>query len=87
VLDVKLEALADALIAKALQGDVSAQREAIHQLVGRPPEVVQREQDPDRPVRIVVESISARRREQQADVEAEDAEVLDVTTRLRPPAS
>jgi hypothetical protein len=49
------------LIAKALEGDVSALREAIHQLVGRPPEVVQG--DPDRTIRIVVESISSRRRE------------------------
>jgi hypothetical protein len=77
VLDAKLEALADALIAKALEGDVGALREAIHQLVGRPTEVVQG--NPDRPVRIVVESISSRRREQLAEVEAEDAEVLDVT--------
>jgi hypothetical protein len=52
----------------ALEGDVGALREAIHQLVGRPPEVVQG--DPDRPIRVVVESISARRREQLADVEA-----------------
>jgi hypothetical protein len=35
--------------------------------------------DPDKPIRIVVESISSRRREQLADVEAEDGEVLDVT--------
>jgi hypothetical protein len=41
VLDAKLEALADALIAKALQGGVGALREALHQLVGRPTEVVQ----------------------------------------------
>jgi hypothetical protein len=60
VLDAKLEALADALIAKALQGDVSALREALHQLVGRPETVVSHEQDPDRPIRIVVESISSR---------------------------
>jgi hypothetical protein len=37
VLDAKLEALADALIAKVLEGDVGALREAIHQLVGRRP--------------------------------------------------
>jgi hypothetical protein len=56
-------------------GDVAALREAIHQLVGRPPEVVQG--DPDRPIRIVVESISSRRREALADVEAEaDVEEL-----------
>jgi hypothetical protein len=73
VLDAKLEALADALIAKALEGDVGALREALHQLVGRPETVVSHEQDPDRPIRIVVESISARRREQLADLEAEDA--------------
>jgi hypothetical protein len=36
VLDARLEALADALIVKALEGDVGALREAIHQLVGRP---------------------------------------------------
>jgi hypothetical protein len=41
-----------------------------------PPEVVQG--DPDRPIRIVVESISSRRREQLADVEAEDAEVEEL---------
>jgi transposase len=35
VLDPELEALAEALIAKALDGDVGARREAIHQLVGR----------------------------------------------------
>jgi hypothetical protein len=35
--------------------------------------------DPDKPIRIVVESISSRRRDQLADVEAEDGEVLDVT--------
>jgi hypothetical protein len=35
--------------------------------------------NPDRLIRIVVESISSRRREQVADVEAEDADVLDVT--------
>jgi hypothetical protein len=62
VLDAKLEALAEALIAKALQGDVGALREAIHQLVGCPTEVVQG--NPERPIRIVVESISSRRREQ-----------------------
>jgi hypothetical protein len=79
VLDPELEALADALVAKALVGDVAALREAIHQLVGRPTEVVQHEQDPDRPIRIVVESISSRRREvAEADVEAEDAEVEDL---------
>jgi hypothetical protein len=63
------------LIAKALEGDVSALREAIHQLVGRSTEVVQG--NPDRPIRIVVESISSRR--QVADVEAEEGEVVDVT--------
>jgi hypothetical protein len=76
VLDPELEALAEALIAKALVGDVAALREAIHQLVGRPPEVVQG--DPDRPIRIVVESISQRRREALADVEAEDADVEEL---------
>jgi hypothetical protein len=76
VLDAKLEALADALIAKALQGDVSAQREAIHQLVGRPTEVVQG--DSDGPIRIVVESISSRRREALADVEADEGEVEEL---------
>jgi hypothetical protein len=35
VLDAKLEPLADALIAKALQGDVPALREAIRPLVGQ----------------------------------------------------
>jgi hypothetical protein len=78
VLDARLEALADALIAKALQGDVSALREAIHQLVGRPETVVSHEQDPDRPIRIVVESISSRRREQLADVDASDDEVEEL---------
>jgi hypothetical protein len=78
VLDAKLEALADALIAKALQGDVSALREALHQLVGRPETVVSHEQDPDRPIRIVVESISSRRREPPADVEAEEGEVEEL---------
>jgi hypothetical protein len=78
VLDAKLEALADALVAKALQGDVSAIREALHQVVGRPPQVVAHEQDPDRPIRIVVESISSRRREQLADVVAEEAEVEEL---------
>jgi hypothetical protein len=43
-----------------------------------PPTVVSHEQDPDRPIRIVVESISSRRREQLADVEAEDAEVEEL---------
>jgi hypothetical protein len=77
VLDAKLEALADALIAKPLQGDVGGLQEAIHQLVGRPTEVVQG--DSERPIRIVVESISSRRREvAKADVEAEDAEVEDL---------
>jgi hypothetical protein len=76
VLDAKLEALADALIANALEGDVSALREAIHQLVGRPPEVVQG--DPDRPIRIVVESISSRRLEALAEVGADDAEVEEL---------
>jgi hypothetical protein len=37
--------------------------------------VISHEQDPDRPIRIVVESISSRRREQLTDVEADDAEV------------
>jgi hypothetical protein len=78
VLDAKLEDVADALIAKALQGDVSAIREALHQVVGRPPQVVAHEQDPDRPIRIVVESISSRRREQLADVVAEEAEVEEL---------
>jgi hypothetical protein len=64
-------------IAKALEGDVGALREALHQLVGRPTEVVQG--DPDRPIRIVVESISSRRREvAAADVEADDAEVEEL---------
>jgi hypothetical protein len=76
VLDAKLEALAEALIAKALQGDFGALRKAIHQLVGRPTEVVQG--DPDRPIRIVVESISSRRREALADVEADDADVEEL---------
>jgi hypothetical protein len=75
VLDAKLQPLADALIAKALEGDVSAIREALHQVVGRPPEVVQG--NPERPIRIVAESISSRRRE-LADVKAEDAEVAEV---------
>jgi hypothetical protein len=64
------------LIAKALEGDVSALREALHQLVGRPTEVVQG--NPDRPIRIVVESISSRRREALADVEADAAEVEEL---------
>jgi hypothetical protein len=34
--------------------------------------------DPDKPIRIVVESISSRRREQLADVEADAAEDADV---------
>jgi PAS domain-containing protein len=76
VLDAKLEALADALIAKALEGDVAALREAIHQLVGRPTEVVSGH--PERPVRVVVESISSRRREALADVEADAAEVEEL---------
>jgi hypothetical protein len=78
VLDAKLEPLAEALIAKALQGDVSALREALHQLVGRPETVVSHEQDAERPIRIVVESISSRRREALADVEAEDADVEEL---------
>jgi hypothetical protein len=64
------------LIAKALQGDVGALREAIHQLVGRPTEVVQG--NPERPIRIVVESISARRREALADVESSESEVEEL---------
>jgi hypothetical protein len=76
VLDPEIEALAEALIAKALEGDVGALREALHQLVGRPPEVVRG--DPERPIRIVVESISSRRREALADVEAEEAEVEEL---------
>jgi hypothetical protein len=67
---------AGALIAKALEGDVGALREAIHQLVGRPTEVVQG--NPDRPIRIVVESISSRRREALADVEAGEDEVEEL---------
>jgi hypothetical protein len=78
VLDPELEALADALIAKALGGDFGALREALHQLVGRPETVISHEQDPDRPIRIVVESISSRRREQLTDVEADDAEVEEL---------
>jgi transposase len=46
VLDPELEALAEALIAKALDGDVGARREAIHQLVGRPETVVSRTRAP-----------------------------------------
>jgi hypothetical protein len=46
-------------------------------LAGRPPTVVSHEQDPDRPIRIVVESISSRRREELADVDATDAEVVE----------
>jgi hypothetical protein len=76
VLDAKLEALADALIAKALEGDVGALREAIHQLVGRPTEVVQG--NPERPIRIVVESISSRRREQLADMDADPTDVEEL---------
>jgi hypothetical protein len=34
--------------------------------------------DPDKPIRIVVESISRRRRQQLADVEAGDAEVEEL---------
>jgi hypothetical protein len=34
--------------------------------------------DPDKPIRIVVESISSRRREQLADVEADAAEVEEL---------
>jgi hypothetical protein len=34
--------------------------------------------NPDRPIRIVVESISSRRREALADVEAEDADVEEL---------
>jgi hypothetical protein len=45
----------------------------LHQPVGRPTEVVQG--DPDRPIRIVVESISSRRREASADVEVGEDEV------------
>jgi hypothetical protein len=64
------------LIAKALQGDVGALREAIHQLVGRPTEVVQG--NPEQPIRIVVESISSRRREQLAHLEAAEDEVEEL---------
>jgi hypothetical protein len=35
--------------------------------------------DSERPIRIVVESISSRRREALADVDADDAEFEDVT--------
>jgi hypothetical protein len=48
----------------------------LHQLVGRPTEVVQG--NPDRPIRIVVESISSRRREALADVEAGEDEVEEL---------
>jgi hypothetical protein len=85
VLDAELEALADALIAKALEGDVGALREAIHQLVGRPPEVVQG--NPERSIRIVVESILARRREQQAYVEADESEVTELPPDSDPAAT
>jgi hypothetical protein len=44
--------------------------------VGRPPEVVQG--NPERPIRIVVESISSRRREHLAEVEADDDEVEEL---------
>jgi hypothetical protein len=44
-------------------------------LAGRPVAQVDVGQDPDRPIRIVVESISSRRR---ADVEAEPSEVVEL---------
>jgi hypothetical protein len=65
VLDAKLEALAEAFDREGLEGDVPALREALHQLVGRPTDIVQG--NADRPIRIVVESISSRRREQLED--------------------
>jgi hypothetical protein len=76
VLDAKLEALAEAFDREGLEGDVPALREALHQLVGRPTDIVQG--NADRPIRIVVESISSRRREQLEDVEADDAEVEEL---------
>jgi hypothetical protein len=44
--------------------------------VGAPPG--SHEQDPDRPIRIVVESISSRRREALVDVEAGEDEVEEL---------
>jgi hypothetical protein len=58
---------------------VPAIREANLRLLGRPETTGTVARDPDKPIRIVVESISSRRREQLADVKADDAEVEDVT--------
>jgi hypothetical protein len=83
------EKIAAALLEEVLQNPrghannrVPAVREAFMRLAGRPPTVISHEQDPDRPIRIVVESISSRRREAladvEADVEADDAEVEEL---------
>jgi hypothetical protein len=57
---------------------VPAIREANLRLLGRPETTGTVAGDPDKPIRIVVESISSRRREQLADVEADAAEVEEL---------
>jgi hypothetical protein len=52
---------------------VPAIREANLRLLGRPETTGTVAGDPDKPIRIVVESISSRRREQLADVRPPDA--------------
>jgi hypothetical protein len=58
---------------------VPAIREANLRLLGRPETTGTVAGDPDKPIRIVVESISSRRREQLADVEAEETEVEELS--------
>jgi hypothetical protein len=57
---------------------VPAIREANLRLLGRPETTGTLAGDPDKPIRIVVESISSRRREALADVEAEEGEVEEL---------
>jgi hypothetical protein len=87
-LAAEAEKIAAALLEEVLQNPrghanrVPAIREAFMRLAGRPPTVISHEQDPDRPIRIVVESISSRSREAladvEADLEADDAEVEEL---------
>jgi hypothetical protein len=84
----KASELADALIAEAIQNPlghanrVPAIREANLRLLGRPETTGTVAGDPDKPIRIVVESISSRRREQLADVGAHAAEVEELPPAL-----
>jgi hypothetical protein len=57
---------------------VPAIREANLRLLGRPETTGTVAGDPDKPIRIVVESISSRRREQLADEEADAAQVEEL---------